>query len=195
MPAATATVLVHPTATRLNAPDEELVDRVRAGDDGAFALIVRRHEAPLTGYARQVLGGAHHDAEECVQDAFVRALGFLRSRTDRDIALRPWLYTIVRNACVDRLRSRAARPTTDLDAALPDHAGDPLEALDRRERLGVVVRGLGALPERQRAALVMHELEGRSHEELGRTLGVSVGASKALVCRARQGMAHLRPVA
>jgi RNA polymerase sigma-70 factor (ECF subfamily) len=193
-----ATVLVHPTATRLNAADAELVDRVRAGDDGAFALIVRRYEAALTGYARQVLGGAHHDAEECVQDAFVRALGFLRSRTDREIALKPWLHTIVRNACVDRLRSRATRPTTDLDAlegVLPDRAGDPLEALDRRERLGVVVRGLGALPERQRAALVMHELEGRSHEELGAALGVSVGASKALVCRARQGMAHLREAA
>jgi DNA-directed RNA polymerase specialized sigma24 family protein len=61
--------------------------------------------------------------------------------------------------------------------------------------LGVVVRGLGALPERQRAALVMHELEGRSHEELGAALGVSVGASNALVCRARQGMAHLREAA
>ncbi|MCW3039156.1 MAG: sigma-70 family polymerase sigma factor [Solirubrobacterales bacterium] len=189
------TVLLHPAARTPHA-DDVLVARVRAGDDAAFAALVQRHEAALVAYARQVLGGAHHDAEECVQDAFVRALGFLRARTDREIALKPWLYTVVRNACVDRLRSRAARPTValeSLEGVLTDRTGDPHEALGRREQLRVLVGGLHELPPRQRAALVMHELEGRPHEELAGALGVSIGASKALVCRARQGMAHLRP--
>lgn len=189
-----STVLIHPTA-KADRADALLVARVRAGDDAAFTVLVQRHQAPLVAYARQVLGGAHHDAEECVQDGFVRALRFLRTRTDRDIAFRPWLYAIVRNACVDRLRGRAARPTValqDLEGVPAGRAGDPHEALGGRERLRVVVGGLQALPARQRAALVMHELEGRPHEELAGALGVSVGASKALVCRARQGMAHLR---
>lgn len=191
------TVLLHPTARTTHA-DDLLVARVRTGDDAAFTQLVRRHEQALIAYARQVLGGGHHDAEECVQDAFVRALSFLRTRTDREISFKPWLYTIVRNACLDRLRGRAARPTValeSLEGVLTDGAGDPHEALGRREQLRVVIGGLQELPERQRAALVMHELEGRPHEELAGSLGVSVGASKALVCRARQGLAHLRPVA
>jgi RNA polymerase sigma-70 factor (ECF subfamily) len=190
------TVLLHPTA-RTTAGDALLVARVRTGDDAAFTTLVQRHQQPLIAYARQILGGGHHDAEECVQDAFVRALGFLRSRVDRDIAFKPWLYTIVRNACLDRIRSRAAKQTVALDsleAVLTDGQHDPHEALGRREQLRVVLGGLHELPARQRAALVMHELEGRPHEELAGSLGVSVGASKALVCRARQGMAHLRPV-
>jgi RNA polymerase sigma-70 factor (ECF subfamily) len=78
---------------------------------------------------------------------------------------------------------------------LRDRGDDPHARLARREQLKVLVGGLQGLPERQRAALVMHELEGRSHEEMAAGLGVSVGASKALVSRARSGLAHLREVA
>src|SRR5512133_2726593 len=88
------TILLHPTAYRA-ASDEQLVARVRAGDDRAFDAIHARYEQRLTGYARQMLGGAHHDAEEIVQDAFVRALAALRADS-RDMALKPWLFTIVR---------------------------------------------------------------------------------------------------
>lgn len=188
------TVLVHPTATaRTVRTDDDLVGALRAGDEDAFAVLVRRHQPALTAYARQTLGGAHHDAEEAAQDAFVRALGFLRRFPDRDIVLRPWLYTIVRNVCVDRLR-RPNRTVAleSVEAALPAvdaGGGDPHSALERREQLRLVVGGLHALPDRQRAALVGHELEGRTHAQLAATLGVSVGATKALVCRARQGMA------
>jgi RNA polymerase sigma-70 factor (ECF subfamily) len=189
------TVLLHPTA-RTTSTDAVLVRDLRAGDDRAFTLLVQRHEQALVAYARQLLGGAHHDAEECVQDGFVRALAFLRTRTDREIALKPWLYTIVRNACLDRLRQPHRTVALEgLQSVLADRAGDPHEAAGRREQFRVVVGALHDLPARQRVALVMRELEGRPHEELAATLGVSVGATKALVCRARQGLAHLRPVA
>jgi len=172
-----------------SASDEALVDAVRAGSDAAFTAIVRRYEGPLTAYARQVLGGRHHDAEECVQDAFVRALRAMRG-SDTELALRAWLHTIVRNRCLDQLR-RPQR-TTELEpheAALRDLGPGPISTIARRERLEAVIDGLGALPERQRRALVMHELEDRSHSQIGRVLGVSAGASKALVCRARAGVA------
>lgn len=193
------TVLVHPTATaRPVRTDAELVVALRAGDEDAFAVLVRRHQAALTAYARQTLGGAgaHHDAEEAVQDAFVRALDFLRRCPERDITLRPWLYTIVRNVCLDRLRR--CDKTVALDSveatlsAVGSGGGDPVSTAERREQLRVVVGGLHALPDRQRTALVGHELEGRTHAQLAATLGVSVGATKALVWRARQSMAHLR---
>jgi RNA polymerase sigma-70 factor (ECF subfamily) len=173
-----------------SATDEALVAAVRAGSDAAFSAIVHRYEAPLTAYARQVLGGRHHDAEECVQDAFVRAL---RSITggNAEIALRPWLHAIVRNRCLDQLRK--PNRTTDLDpheAVLADHGPGPVSMIAGRERLDAVVGGVEGLPERQRRALVMHELEDRSHSHIGRVLGVSPGASKALVCRARAGVAQ-----
>jgi RNA polymerase sigma-70 factor (ECF subfamily) len=173
-----------------SATDEALVAAVRTGSDAAFSAIVRRYEPQLTAYARQVLGGRHHDAEECVQDAFVRALRSMRAG-ENDIALRPWLHTIVRNRCFDQLR----RPnrTTDLEpheAVLPDTGPGPVSMIGRREDLQRVLGSLEALPERQRQALLMHELEDRSHSHIGRVLGVSAGASKALVCRARQGVAQ-----
>lgn len=182
---------------QITLPDDELVRAVRAGSTRAFERVVARYEAPLTAYARQILGGSHHDAEEVVQDAFVKALHALRRDPSREIVLKPWLYAITRNACVDRLR-RNGRATVDiepLEAVLHDASADPTAAVERRERLQVLVGGLNELPTRQRDALVMHELEGRTHEEMAARLGVSVGASKALVCRARQGVAHLRDAA
>ncbi|HEY6760338.1 MAG TPA: sigma-70 family RNA polymerase sigma factor [Baekduia sp.] len=172
------------------ATDEALVAATRTGSDAAFTAIVQRYEPQLIAYARQILGGRHHDAEECVQDAFVRALRSMRGG-DAEIALRPWLHAIVRNRCLDQLRK--PNRTTDLDpheAVLADHGPGPVSMIAHRQRLDEVVEGLGALPERQRRALVMHELEDRSHSTIGRALGVSAGASKALVCRARQGVAN-----
>ncbi|MDX6726334.1 MAG: hypothetical protein QOK49_1139 [Baekduia sp.] len=172
------------------ASDEALVAAIRSGSDAAFTAIVQRYEPQLIAYARQVLGGRHHDAEECVQDAFVRALRSMRAG-DAEIALRPWLHAIVRNRCLDQLRKPDR--TTDLDpheGVLADLGPGPVSTIARRQRLDEVVGGVEALPERQRRALIMHELEDRSHSHIGRVLGVSAGASKALVCRARQGVAQ-----
>jgi len=172
-----------------NPTDAGLVTALRAGSDSAFDAIVHRHEAALTAYARHILGGAHHDAEECVQDAFVRSLRALRA-DDRPLALKAWLHTVVRNRCLDQLR-RPARTVNlaDLEPVLADRGADPHEQLEQHEALRAVVGGLRRLPARQRRALVMLELEGASHEAIGRELGVSGGGSKALVCRARGALA------
>lgn len=188
------TILLHPTAYR-RATDEQLVDLVRDRDDRAFDAIHARYEQRLVGYARQLLGGAHHDAEEVVQDAFVRALAALRA-DEREMALKAWLYTIVRNRALDVLR-RPAR-TTDLELHAPmlgDRGADPHERAARSEELRTLVGDLQALPERQRTALVMHELGGVSHERIARRLRVSTGGSKALVCRARAGLTKARAAA
>jgi RNA polymerase sigma-70 factor, ECF subfamily len=180
-------ILLHPTAYRA-ADDEQLVALVRDGDDRAFDAIHDRYAQRLIGYARQMFGGAHHDAEEVVQDAFVRALAALRA-DDRDMALKPWLYTIVRNRALDVLR-RPAR-TTDLELHAPmlhDAAADPHDRVTRAEELRNLVGDLKCLPDRQRTALVLHEMGGMSHEAIGRRLNVSVGGSKALVSRARSGL-------
>jgi RNA polymerase sigma-70 factor (ECF subfamily) len=188
------TILLHPTAYRA-ATDEQLVDLVRSGDDRAFGAIHDRYEPRLLAYARQMLGGAHHDAEEVVQDAFVRALHALRA-DDREMALKAWLYTIVRNRALDVLR-RPVR-TTDLEPHAPmlrDGSGDPHERAARAEDLDALMAGLKRLPERQRTALVLHEMGGVPHEAIARRLHVSAGGSKALVSRARAGLAQIREAA
>src|SRR3954447_16981249 len=187
-------ILLPPTASRV-ASDEQLVGLVRAGDDRAFTAIHDRYEPRLLAYARQLLGGAHHDAEEVVQDAFVRALHALRA-DDREMALRAWLYTIVRNRALDVLR-RPVR-TTDLEphaAVLADAGGDPHERLARNEELGPLVASMKRLPARQRTALVMHEMGGCSHRAIAEHLDVTTGGSKALVSRARAWLAQARAAA
>jgi RNA polymerase sigma-70 factor, ECF subfamily len=188
------TLRLHPTAYR-TASDEQLVDLVRAGDDRAFDAIHDRYEARLQAYARQLLGGAHHDAEEVVQDAFVRALWALRS-DDREMALKAWLYTIVRNRALDVLR-RPVR-TTDIEPHAPmlcDAGSDPCERFVHAEELDAMIAGLKGLPERQRTALVLHEMGGASHHTIARRLDVTTGGSKALVSRARAGLAKARAAA
>jgi RNA polymerase sigma-70 factor (ECF subfamily) len=168
-----------------NRTDDELVHALRAGDRGAFDAIHHRYHLPLLAFARQMLGGRHHDAEEVVQDAFVRALGALR-QTDREMALRPWLYAITRNRALDELRrpQRTVGVASE-DLALPDPGGSPASIVARREAVADLVSELEDLPTRQRRALVLHELDDRSHSQIGRMLNVSRGGSKALVHRAR----------
>ena len=188
-----------PTVLLSRRSDEDLVAAVRAGSPHAAEALVARYEAQLTGYARSLLGGAHHDAEEAVQDALVRALGDLLREPGRLIVLKPWLYAITRNACLDRLRrggrDRACLELTRLEGVLGVAGADPHAAYVRREEVAATVTALRALPDRQREALVGHELEGRSHQELADRLDVSVGATKALVCRARASLQPLRAAA
>ncbi len=168
--------------------DARLVARVRSGDEAAFATIVAEHTPGLMAHARRMVGG-HHDAEDIVQDAFVRAHRALLA-DGREIALAAWLHTIVRNRALDRLRQ--ARPQASFDDATrlcpADSAAEPEQALARREALGDLIVGLRSLPDRQRAALVLHELEGVPHAAIGRRLGVSEAGSKTLLHRARAGM-------
>jgi RNA polymerase sigma-70 factor (ECF subfamily) len=172
--------------------DAALVAALRGGDDTAFDQIHERYARELLGYARQVLGGAHHDAEEVVQDAFMRALASLR-KSDRPMALRAWLYTIVRNRALDELRKPHRRRLEDeleqLKLADPRPASDPFQSLLRRDALDGIVAAINELPERQRTALVLRELDDRSHDEVAGTLGISRGASKTLLHRAKANLA------
>jgi len=201
-------ILAHPTAARAHPPetrphpvaprrrtDSELVALLRAGNPHAFDAIHARYHAQLLAFARGVLGGHHHDAEEVVQDAFVKAHAALRASTD-EMALRAWLYTIVRNRALDRLRRPSRLVATRVEELhVPDHGADPQTVALRREALRSLLGELRGLPERQRLALVMHEIEDRSHSQIGRALNVSAGGSKALVFRARAALAQTREAA
>jgi RNA polymerase sigma factor (sigma-70 family) len=170
--------------------DDRLVDLFRAGREDAFGALYDRYRLRLVRFARRILSGAADEAEDVVQEAFLRAHAALRA-SDRAIVLGPWLYTVVRNRALDVRRARGllrerhhGRPTS-----LPP-LGDPELSLDQRDRLRRIVDEIGQLPERERRALVLRAFEGRTHAELAARLDGSPAATKALVFRARTQLRH-----
>jgi len=163
-------------------PDRRLVDLVRDGYDAAFEEIVRRYRRPLDRFAAAFVGGR---SEDVTQDAFSKALLALRG-SEAEIELRPWLYRIVRNTALNDLRA-AAPPAAELSEALPGGRSAAAE-VEAREELRDLMDRLQALPEPQRAALVMRELEGLSHDEIAAALGVSGGAARQAIYRARAAL-------
>jgi RNA polymerase sigma factor (sigma-70 family) len=163
--------------------DERLAELAANGHEAAFDTIVDRYRAPLMRYCAGIVGPSR--AEDAVQQALINAHDALQ-RTDEVRHLRSWLYRIAHNAALNVLR--AVRDDVSLDAASDAAAvaeDGPAAAFVRSERFRATVDALRELPERQRAALVLRELEGRSHEEIAETLGVTKGSARQHLMRAR----------
>jgi RNA polymerase sigma factor (sigma-70 family) len=160
--------------------DERLVDLSRAGSEPAFEAIVSRYRGPLLRYCSALLG--RERAEDAVQQTFVKAYDALH-RDERRLLLKPWLYRIAHNTAHNALRDHALRyePLGEEGAT----AERPELVVERRERLRSVLDSVRDLPPRQRDALVLRELEGRSYEEISAALGVGGGAVRQLLNRAR----------
>ena len=163
-------------------PDARLVRLVREGHADAFEEIVRRYRAPLVAYAGRVV--PDHRAEDVVQEALTRA-HFALSGSRGEMKLRPWLFTIVRNGALNALRNEPVH--AHLDESY-DGVTQPPEVAARREELAALTASLKALPDQQREALVKRELEGRSHSEIAASLGLSSGAVRGLIYRARAAL-------
>jgi RNA polymerase sigma factor (sigma-70 family) len=172
--------------------DEQLVALFRAGSDDAFRAIHDRYRARLLAYARQMLHGAIGDPEDALQDVFIRAYRALRA-SDRPVTLRAWLYRIAHNRCIDELRRPCPLPSelsADAEPAFsaPAAHGEAPAVAERNAALARLVADVQTLPEQQRSALLMRELQGLTYAELAGALGVSVPAVKSLLLRARTGL-------
>ena len=166
--------------------DEQLVALFRAGNDEAFRVIHDRYRQRLFAYVRQMLAGSRSDSEDAMQDVFLRAYNALRA-DDRPVALKAWLYRVAHNRCIDQLRRPVPAPADVFDLSrTPVH--DPLAEAERRDDLRRLVADVRELPEQQRSALLMRELEGLSYADLAEALDVSVPAIKSLLVRARIGL-------
>jgi RNA polymerase sigma factor (sigma-70 family) len=160
--------------------DARLVDLVRAGYEPAFEAIVSRYRGALLRYVERFL--SRERAEDAVQQAFVNAYEAML-RDHATLNLRPWLYRIAHNTALNALRDQALRHS-ELPESI-DGVERPDETLERVQGLRDVLAAVKALPERQRAAIVLRELEGRSYEEIAAELGVTGGSVRQLLNRAR----------
>jgi RNA polymerase sigma factor (sigma-70 family) len=167
--------------------DDQLLALFRQGDEDAFQVIHERYRQRLFGYARQMLSGSRSDAEDAMQDVFLRAYGALRA-DDRPVTVRAWLYRVAHNRCIDQLRRPLPAAIDLFDITRGPSLQDPLEQAERREDLRRLVSDVRRLPDQQRSALLMREMEGLSYKELSEALAVSIPAVKSLLVRARIGL-------
>jgi RNA polymerase sigma factor (sigma-70 family) len=168
--------------------DEQLVALFRGGNEEAFRVIHDRYHQRLFAYARQMLPGSRQDAEDALQDIFVRAYSGLRA-SNGQLALRAWLYRVAHNRCIDEMR-RPPPPSGEIMEIIRPPSHDPIAVAERRESLRRLIDDVRRLPDQQRSALLMRELGGIPYADLAAALGVSVPAVKSLLVRARIGLAH-----
>src|SRR3954454_20094678 len=167
--------------------DEQLLALFRDGDDEAFRVLYDRYRQRLFAYVRQMLSaGSRQDAEDVLQDVFVRAYGALRHDA-REMNVRAWLYRVAHNRCIDPLR-RPVPPAHEVFEASRKPLHDPIEEAQRRDDLRRLVEDVGPLPDQQRSALLMREIDGMAYADLAVALGVTVPAVKSLLVRARIGL-------
>lgn len=154
-----------------DADETALVARARRGDPAAFDALVRRHLPGALAAAERLLGD-RNDAEDLVQDAFLRALDRL-ALLDPNRPFGPWFFTLLRNQGINVLRARRVRVTEPepLDAASPDALPD--EVLIRAEMREHFDRALAALSPRQREIVMLFEVEGWKGVEIAEHLGLT----------------------
>jgi RNA polymerase sigma factor (sigma-70 family) len=183
--------------------EEVRLARAAAGGDGeAFATLYERYAQRAYNLALR-LSGSEHDAADAVQEAFLGVMKRLPEMGDRDLAFGSYLFTATRNAAYDSIRrQQRSRPSDAIpDSAVPVGAGaggfgldpgDPDEDPDRKVLLAAQQEEISAanarLPERQREALALRELEEMSYDEIAEVMGMNRNSVAQLISRARIGL-------
>jgi RNA polymerase sigma factor (sigma-70 family) len=169
------------------ASDARLVAMIREGRRIAFEVAYDRHHLGILSFCRYVLGDPQ-DAEDAVQHTFLAAYSDLIS-SDKPIQLRAWLFAIARNRCFTVLRTRRELSATELIEPATEGLASQVQ---RRQDLRDLVFDMRRLPDAQRTALVLAELDALSHEQIGAALGVPREKVKALVFQARESLVASR---
>ena len=168
-----------------DAGDHALALAAAAGDTHAFEALYRRHSARVHGVVLRLAGWQRARAEDLVQEAFLRAWQALPGWRG-EAAFGTWLHRLAVNVALMDLRARRVRPALDGDD------DDALDALPTRDSPGHAAalaidleRAVATLPPRARAVLVLHDVEGWTHGEIGAALDMATGSSKSQLHRAR----------
>ncbi len=175
--------LTDASATPARVRERELVLAAQGGEREAFAALVRLHRQRAYAVARAIVF-THEDAEDAVQEGFLHAYKAL-ARFRPEQAFGAWLHRIVANAALDIGRRRKVRAAESLPETIAAPFRDPAEADELRRRLE---QGLGKLGERQRSVIVLHDVQGFTHAEIGEVLGIPEGTARSDLHHARAAL-------
>ncbi len=166
--------------------DSALADLVASGDERAFEVLYERHRAEIFRYCRALMRHPQ-DAEEAFQLTMLSAYRALSSGGRAFRVLRPWLFRIAHNECMDLLRARPR--SEELTERVDPIAGEVHERAELREQIRELRADIASLPMRQRSALVLHEMSGLSHAAVGEALGTDAADARRLLHEARVSLA------
>jgi RNA polymerase sigma-70 factor (ECF subfamily) len=183
-----------PIAPAEEPPDAILVREARGGDSGAYGELVRRYQDRVYTITYGLIQN-HEDALDLTQDVFLRAHGSLRQFREESVFY-TWLYRIVLNACIDynRRKKRSPQPCSLDDPVLGETGFEPSDgrtahqpdrALENKELGRLLRRAIERLPEPQRIAVVLHDIEGLQHKEIATLLNCPIGTVKSRIQRGR----------
>ena len=174
--------------SRRGLDEAELVRAVQDGDRAAFGRLVERYVDEAHAVAASIVRN-RSDAEDAVQDAFIRAL----ERIDHLSAgspFGPWFYRVLRSTCLNLLRREKLRTHEEIPIGASG-GSNPERETTRRMRRERILEALGELPEMQRTAVTLFDLEGYSHREIAGILGIAEGTSRAHLHHGRKALEAL----
>jgi RNA polymerase sigma factor (sigma-70 family) len=168
--------------------DEKLIALIRRGHHGAFDALFQRYQSRLLAFCRHMLGSTE-DAEDVLQEVFTAAFNAMLA-DERPINARPWLYRIARNRCLNHLRRPVAAGIDSMDVFERDGGVTTADTVHRREEFRQIVADVQDLPETQRTALLLREIDALSYDQIAEAMDTTVPSVKSLLVRARVSLAE-----
>src|SRR3954464_3042996 len=168
--------------------DERLVALTRKGNQAAYEALVARYQSRLLAFCRHMLS-SKEDAEDVLQEVFAAAFNALMA-DNRPINVRPWLYRIARNRSLNHLRRTQAVGVDSMDVHLSEGGTTTADKVHKREEFRLLVSDVQDLPETQRTALLLREIDALSYEQIADAMETTVPSVKSLLVRARVSLAE-----
>jgi RNA polymerase sigma factor (sigma-70 family) len=168
--------------------DERLISLLRRGNTTAFEVLLARYESRLMAFCRHLLG-SREDAEDVLQEVMTAAFNAILA-DDRPINVRPWLYRIARNRSLNHLRRAQAIGVDSMDHHFSEHGATTADKVHEREEFRLLVGDIHELPETQKTALVLREMDALSYEQIAEAMETTVPSVKSLLVRARVSLAE-----
>src|SRR5919204_754802 len=168
--------------------DEKLIAMIRRGHHAAFEALVQRYQPRLLAFCRHMLNSTE-DAEDVLQEVFAAAFNAICA-DERPINARPWLYRIARNRCLNHLRRPQPAGQDSMDIFERDGGITTADTVHRREEFRHIVADVQELPETQRTALLLREIDALSYDQIAEAMDTTVPSVKSLLVRARVSLAE-----
>ena len=168
--------------------DDRLIALTRKGNQAAYETLVARYQSRLLSFCRHMLS-SREDAEDVLQEVFAAAFNAMQA-DDRPINARPWLYRIARNRCLNHLRRQQAIGVDSMDIHLSEHGTTTADKVHKREEFRQLVADVQELPETQRTALLLREIDALSYGQIAEAMETTVPSVKSLLVRARVSLAE-----